>query len=173
MQTIANSRSNQPLNDLAIRNLEFASQDTTLNTNSEVQQLNQINSGNVLANRQAEDEDALLTTIAEQQILANKIQRDALADNLNVMSIRDQYIANSATCWGGDAALFQSYSFCYRISGYMRGNRSNTNMTSRPTGEWTFGWKRFYPKMGSLFCRCAAAEEARHQAKHTSGRSLI
>ncbi len=110
MQTIANSRSNQPLNDLAIWNLEFASQDTTLNTNSEVQQLNQINSGNVLANRQAEDEDALLTTIAEQQILANKIQRDALADNLNVMSIRDQYIATSPTCWGGDAALFQSYS---------------------------------------------------------------
>jgi hypothetical protein len=110
MQTIANSRSNQPLNDLAIWNLEFASQDASAGTNSEVQQLNQINSGNVLANRQAEDEDALLTTIAEQQILTNKIQRDALADNLNVMSIRDQYIATSPTCWGGDVALFQSYS---------------------------------------------------------------
>jgi hypothetical protein len=109
MQTIANSRANQPLNDTALASLEASAQDTTLNTNSEIQQLNQISSSTVLANRQTEDANALLTTIAEQQILLNKIQRDALADNLNVMSIRDQYIASEATAWGGDAALFQSY----------------------------------------------------------------
>jgi hypothetical protein len=110
MQTIANSRTNQPMNDTALSNLEASAQDTTLNTNSEVEQLNQISSSNVLSNRQAEDANALLTTIAEQQILTNKIYRDTLADNLNVMSIRDNYIAYDVTAWGGDAALFASYS---------------------------------------------------------------
>jgi hypothetical protein len=67
MQTIANSRSNQPINDLAVGALESAAQDTTFNTNSEIEQLNQLSSSNVLSNRQAEDANALLTTIAEQQ----------------------------------------------------------------------------------------------------------
>jgi hypothetical protein len=110
MQTIANSRTNQPINDLALGALEAAAQDTTVNTNSEIEQLNQLSSSNVLSNRQAEDANALLTTIAEQQILTNKIQRDTLADNLNVMSVRDSYIAAEPTGWGGDAALFASYS---------------------------------------------------------------
>jgi hypothetical protein len=109
MQTIANSRTNQPMNDLALASLEASAQDTTLATNSEIEQLNQLSSSNVLSNRQAEDANALLTTIAEQQILTNKIQRDTLADNLNVMSVRDNYIAAEATGWGGDAALFASY----------------------------------------------------------------
>jgi hypothetical protein len=110
MQTIANSRTNQPVNDLALANLEASAQDTSLNTNSEVEQLNQISNASVLANRQAEDANALLTTIAEQQILINKIQRDTLADNLNVLTVRDNYIAGEATQWGGDAQLFASYS---------------------------------------------------------------
>jgi hypothetical protein len=109
MQTISNSRSNQPMNDLALSHLETSAQDTTLNTNSEVEQLNQISGSNVLANRQAEDANALLTTIAEQQLLMNKTTRDTLADNLNVMSVRDNYIATAPTAWGGDAAQFASY----------------------------------------------------------------
>jgi hypothetical protein len=109
MQTIANSRSNQPLNDLALSNLETASQDTTLNTNSEVEQLNQISSSNVLANRQAEDANALLTTIAEQQLLMNKTTRDTIADSLNVMTIRDNYIAGEATQWGSSASTIAGY----------------------------------------------------------------
>jgi hypothetical protein len=109
MQSIANSRTNQPLNDLALFHLEFSSQDTSPDTNSQVEQLNQISSSNVLANRQAEDANALLTTIAEQQLLTNKTTRDTLADNLNVMSIRDTYIAAAPTGWGGDAAQFTSY----------------------------------------------------------------
>ena len=80
-----------------------------MTTNSEVEQLNLISSGTVLANRQQEDANALLTTIAEQQILTNKVQRDVLADNLNVMSIRDTYIASEATQWGGSAATITGY----------------------------------------------------------------
>ena len=109
MQAISNSRGNQPLNDAALTALELSAMDTGLGTNSEVQQLNQISSGTVLSNRQQEDANALLTTIAEQQIMTNKTTRDTLATNLNVMTIRDNYVASEATAWGGDASLFASY----------------------------------------------------------------
>ena len=110
MLAIANSRSNQPANDLALSNLEAISQDTGTGANSEVQQLNLLTSGTVLENRQQEDSNALLTTIAEQQILTNKVQRDALADNLNVMAAADNYTASEATQWGGSAATIAGYS---------------------------------------------------------------
>jgi hypothetical protein len=110
MLAIANSRSNQPANDQALSNLESISQDTDREANSEVQQLNLLTSGTVLANRQQENANALLTTIAEQQILTNKVQRDALADNLNVMAAADNYTASEATQWGGSAATIAGYS---------------------------------------------------------------
>lgn len=110
MLAIANSRSNQPANDLALSNLEATSQDTGSGANSEVEQLNLLTSGTVLANRQQEDTNALLTTIAEQQILTNKVQRDMLADNLNVMSAADDYTAGEPTQWGGSAATIAGYS---------------------------------------------------------------
>jgi type IV secretion system protein TrbJ len=109
MLAIANSRTNQPANDLALSNLEATSQDTSDGANSEVQQLNLLASGSVLANRQQEDANALLTTIAEQQILANKVQRDVLADNLNVMTTADNYTASEPTQWGGSAATIAEY----------------------------------------------------------------
>src|SRR5207248_5411245 len=110
MLAIANSRSNQPANDLALANLEATSQDTGTGANSEVEQLNLLTSGTVLANRQREDSNALLTTIAEQQILTNKVQRDMLADNLNLMTTADNYTAGEATQWGGSAATIAGYS---------------------------------------------------------------
>jgi hypothetical protein len=110
MLAIANSRGNQPANDLALSNLEAISQDTGSGANSEVEQLNLLTSGTVLANRQQEDANALLTTIAEQQILTNKVQRDMLADNLNVMSAADNYTAGEATQWGGSATTIAGYS---------------------------------------------------------------
>jgi hypothetical protein len=110
MLAIANSRTNQPANDQALSNLEAMSQDTSDAANSEVEQLNLVTSGTVLANRQQEDANALLTTIAEQQILTNKVERDALADNLNVMSVCDTYTASEATGWGGSAETIAEYS---------------------------------------------------------------
>jgi hypothetical protein len=104
VMTVANSRLNQPVNDQALANLEASSQDTTANTNSEVEQLNQISSSNVLTNRQLEDLAALMTTQAEQQIFANKIQRDALADAINFDSQFQAAQAGQPNMWGGDAA---------------------------------------------------------------------
>jgi hypothetical protein len=106
MQTIANSRLNQPINDLALASLEISAQDTSDGTNSEVEQLNQLSSSAVLANRQAEDTNALLTTVAEQQIVLNKMQRDALASELNIQAKRDLTYQNEPTGIGSIAALY-------------------------------------------------------------------
>jgi hypothetical protein len=94
---------------MALANLESSAQDTSLNTNSEVEQLNQISSSTVLTNRQLEDLNALITTQAEQQIVANKIQRDALADAINFDSQFQTALATQPIAWGGSAATIQNW----------------------------------------------------------------
>jgi hypothetical protein len=109
MLSIGQSRLLQPLNDQALSNLEQASQGVTEDTNSEVQQLNLITSGTMLYNRQLQDSNVLLTAIAEQQIMTNKVQRDTIASNLNVMAARDSFVASEPTGWGGSAATISGY----------------------------------------------------------------
>jgi type IV secretion system protein TrbJ len=109
MLSVGNSRNNQPLNDAAIQALEATSQDTSPGTNSEVEQLNQIDSGTVLLNRQMEDTNALLTSQTEQQLVANKIQRDALGDAINLYGQIDQTVATQPTAWGNSAATIQGW----------------------------------------------------------------
>jgi hypothetical protein len=109
VMTVANSRLNQPVNDTALANLESSAQDTSQNTNSEVEQLNQISSSTVLTNRQLEDLNALMTTQAEQQIVSNKIQRDELADAINFDSQFQAAQASQPTMWGGSAATIQNW----------------------------------------------------------------
>jgi hypothetical protein len=104
IQTIADSRGNQPMNDMALANLESSAQDTSQNTNSEVEQSNQISSSTVLTNRQLEDLNAVVTTQAEQSIVANKIERDNLADAINLYAQFDMTVASQPIAWGGDPA---------------------------------------------------------------------
>lgn len=104
--SIANSRLNQPGNDSALTKLEGTSQDTSLGTNSEVEQLNLANGGIVLLNRQIEDLNAVTTTQAEQQIVANKIQRDNLADAVNFYGFVD---LAGVSVWGNSALTIQSW----------------------------------------------------------------
>lgn len=107
--SIANSRTNQPVNDDALSSLETAAQDTTSGTNSEVQQLNQIASSTVLTNRQLEDSNALNTTVAEQLLISNKIQRDSLADDINFNGQVENTIASQPTGWGGSAQTISNW----------------------------------------------------------------
>jgi hypothetical protein len=109
MSTIGNSRANAVLNDQALAGLESASQDTGDGTNSEVGQLNLISGATVLTGRQMQNQNALLTTMAEQQLLTNKTQRDRLADSINTMATRDNALANEGTAWGGSAATIAGY----------------------------------------------------------------
>ena len=86
LMTIANARMNQPQNDLALSHLEAQTQDATAQTNSEVDQLNLANGGIVLLNRQLETLNSLSAAQTEEQLVANKIQRDALADAIDFIS---------------------------------------------------------------------------------------
>jgi hypothetical protein len=109
MMSIAQARGNQSVNDQALANLEATSQDSTLNTNSEVQQLNLANGGLVLLNRQVEDLAAVQTTSAEQQILANKVTRDNLADAVNLFSLQDQTVVAQPVAWGNSAQTIMNW----------------------------------------------------------------
>ena len=45
----------------------------------------------------------LITSLLEQQTIANKVQRDSLADHLNYESQMDQYLVAEGPHWGGAA----------------------------------------------------------------------
>lgn len=104
MQTVANSRTSQAANYGALARWETSVADTTSGTNTEVEQLNLANAGLAINARAAQDETALLTTIAEQQIVANKKRRDAVADQINFSSQYDGYLVSEAPQWGDAAA---------------------------------------------------------------------
>jgi hypothetical protein len=104
MQTVANARSSQATNYGALTRWETAVADPSQNTNSELEQLNLANAGLAIHARQMQDQNALLTTIAEQQIVANKLKRDALANHVNFMSRYDGYLASEGPQWGSDPA---------------------------------------------------------------------
>ena len=58
----------------------------------------------MLTNRQLEDLNAVVTTQAEQSIVANKIERDNLADAINLYAQFDMTVASQPIAWGGDPA---------------------------------------------------------------------
>lgn len=109
LMTIANARMNQPQNDVALSHLEAQAQDTTAQTNSEVDQLNLANGGIVLLNRQLETLNSLSAAQTEEQLVANKIQRDVLADAINFNGQLDSATANQANAWGGSAATISNW----------------------------------------------------------------
>jgi hypothetical protein len=109
MAVIAQARQTQPLNDIALTQLEQTTQDGSLNTKSEVEQLNLANGGIVLLNRQVENLAAVNTTLAEQQILANKVKRDELAGSINFYSTLDETVQAGPTAWGNSAQTIANW----------------------------------------------------------------
>ena len=109
LMSVANARMNQPQNDLALSHLEAQTQDATAQTNSEVDQLNLANGGIVLLNRQLETLNSLSAAQTEGQLVANKIQRDVLADAINFNGQVDSATVNQATVWGGSANTIQNW----------------------------------------------------------------
>jgi hypothetical protein len=109
MAVIAQARQTQPLNEIALTQLEQTTQDGSLNTNSEVEQLNLANGGLMLLNRQVENLAAVNTTLAEQQILANKVRRDELAGSINFYSTLDETVQSGPTAWGNSAQTIANW----------------------------------------------------------------
>jgi hypothetical protein len=51
----------------------------------------------------------VITSLLEEQTIANKINRDTLADHLNFLNQTDQYMVSETTAWGGAAQAISNY----------------------------------------------------------------
>jgi hypothetical protein len=83
MRTIGTLRFNAPRVEAAIQNLEDVSLDSDPDYNTEIGVLNKINAAGVIALRNSQDTNKLLTALAEQQFIEAKRQRDSEAGAIN------------------------------------------------------------------------------------------
>jgi hypothetical protein len=83
IETIGTMRSNAPQVEAAIQNLEDASLDSDPDYNTEIAVLNKINAASVIALRNGQDTNKLLTSVAEQQFIDSKRHRDSEAQAVN------------------------------------------------------------------------------------------
>jgi hypothetical protein len=101
LQTLGNARAQQTQMARSIANLQTAALDGSAATNSEVEQLNLLTSGTVQGLQMQQTTNNVMTSLLEQQTIANKIQRDALADHLNYETQMEQYMVAEGPQWGG------------------------------------------------------------------------
>lgn len=83
IQTVGQIRANSNAVETAIQNLENDSLSSDPDMNTEIAVLNKINAANVVGLRNAQDTNKLLVTVAEEEIIQAKRQRDAEARAFN------------------------------------------------------------------------------------------
>ncbi|HTU47448.1 MAG TPA: hypothetical protein VMF91_20465 [Bryobacteraceae bacterium] len=109
LQIVAQHQMNGPLNQLAFLGLRFSQSDDGAGTNSQIEQLNMLNASNSQAVNEARTQSMIHSCEVQQQIIANKIQRDAIVNHLNFMGQVDQYSVDEAPMWGDAAQSIQNY----------------------------------------------------------------
>ncbi len=109
VQTLGNARQQQTQMAAAIASLQSSALDGSAGSNSEVQQLNLLTLGTVQALQMQQTSNNVLTSLLEQQTIANKVQRDALADHMNFLTQADQYTVSEGPSWGNAAASISNY----------------------------------------------------------------
>lgn len=109
IQTLGNARQQQMQMNLAIGRLQASVSDGSDGMNSEVQQLNLLAAGAVQSLQMQQTTNNVVTSLLEQQTIANKIQRDTLADHLNFINQTDQYMVFEGPMWGGAAQALSSH----------------------------------------------------------------
>ena len=109
LQTVGNARQQQIQIDGAIQRLETASLDGSDAMNSQVQQLNLLTAASIIQLRQQQTAATLGTSLLEQQTIANKLQRDQLADRLNFLGKVDAYTASEPVAWGNAAESLKNW----------------------------------------------------------------
>jgi hypothetical protein len=109
MQNVADARKAQAADAQALNRYEMTVMDTSVRSNSEIEQLNLLTTGAALHARQVQSQNALLTTMAEQGMIANKIQRDRIAEQINSQATQDHYAATAPVAWGETARTISSY----------------------------------------------------------------
>ena len=109
IQTLGNARTQQTQMAAAIAQLQSSALDGSDATNSEVEQLNLLTAGSVQALQMQQTTNNIVTSLLEQQTIANKVQRDNLADHLNFLNQTDQYMVSEPTAWGGASQAILNY----------------------------------------------------------------
>lgn len=108
MQTIGTIRFNAPQVEAAIQNLEDASLSSDPDYNTEIGVLNKINAAAVVALRNSQDTNKLLTALAEQKFIEAKRQRDseteAVNNHVNFMA-NEQGLLTSQKAGASDAMM--------------------------------------------------------------------
>jgi hypothetical protein len=109
LQIVARHQLNTPLNQLAFLGLRFSQNDDGSGTNSQIEQLNMLNASHGQAVNEARTQSMIQSCEVQQQIIANKIQRDQIANRLNFMGQVDQYAVSEPAMWGDAAASISNY----------------------------------------------------------------
>jgi hypothetical protein len=109
LSTIAQYRQNAAANVAPVLNLAAAQTDGSDSTNSQIEQLNLINAAQAQANNEARSQGAVEACLVEQQVLANKVQRDAVAAQLSFLGQSNDYAASESASWGSAKAALASY----------------------------------------------------------------
>lgn len=109
VQTLGNARTQQTQMNTAIAQLQTSVMDGSAGTNSEVEQLNLLTAGSVQGLQMQQTTNNVVTSLLEQQTIANKIQRDALADHLNFLNQTDHYMVSEGPAWGNAAQAISNY----------------------------------------------------------------
>jgi hypothetical protein len=109
LATIAQYRADAAANRNAQMNLQSAQLDTTDGTNSEIQQLNLINAANAQAANEQRSQGNVQACLVELQTLNSKMQRDALASQMNFFTRIQHYDATEGGAWVGAAEFLNTH----------------------------------------------------------------
>jgi len=109
VETLGNARAQQTRMSNSISRLQASVLDGTAATNSGVEQLNLIAAGAVQQLQMQQTTNNVLTSLLEQQTIANKIARDQLADELNYTAVWQNYAATQPSQWGSAAAAVNAF----------------------------------------------------------------
>jgi hypothetical protein len=109
LQNVANYHANMQLNLPSILKLAVSHLDGTAATNSNIEQLNMINGHQEQSNTEQRAQGAINACLAQQQTLANKVQRDQIADALDFQGQVHDYYATADLNWGDPVATLTTY----------------------------------------------------------------
>ena len=110
LSTISQYRGNSLVNQLGpILKLAIARADGTADTNSQIQQLNILAAEHEQGNTESRAQGQINACLVEQQVLANKIQRDAMTEDMNFRAQYYGYVSSEGPQWGGASSALNSH----------------------------------------------------------------
>ncbi len=109
LATIAQYRADAAANLRAQTSLQSAQLDSSDATNSEIEQLNLLNAAQAQAANEQRSQNMMQTCLIEQQVLANKMERDSLAGHMNFFTEVQRYDTTEGNAWIGAGSFLNSH----------------------------------------------------------------